>query len=346
VTPKQPFDDEPTLTDGKVIDGEIVDGEVIEDLDTQVIQGDDLTARLREMSLGIDEPPAELGEERTATLHALAAAAGNPPVDLGDSVVAQAGRARRRRYVITATAAVLALALSGTAVAARNWGDDSTDRLVSAAPQSAEPSTGADGTPSVLPSGATSSRSAAPTPLAGTDTAVDAVAGVGPLPDQAGNGSGAGSGSGSGAGAGSGSGSGGTPSTPPSPRPTQGPPAAPLQVQLSPAGTVTTRVGQKVVFVMTWNDGDGRLRGTSADWGDATPGTGGAAEERCSQVPLAGSGEEKLSHTWNNPGRYTVLLTLSTVNCQGVVEEREFQVTVNVLTQNGQAASATPSSGA
>jgi hypothetical protein len=63
-------------------------------------------------------------------------------------------------------------------------------------------------------------------------------------------------------------------------------------------------------------------------------------------VPLAGSGEETLSHTWDRAGRYDVLLTLSTVNCKGVVEDREFQVTVNVLTQNGQSASATPSSGA
>jgi hypothetical protein len=322
VTPQQPFDERPTLTDGKIIDGEIVDGEVIEDLDTQVIHldtddvGEDATAGLRTFSMEIDDPPTELGEERAATLHALAAAAGEPPADLRGEAMAEAHRVRRRRYVVTAVTVLALLGLSGTALAT-GWGSDKTDRLVTASPGTGDPA------PAVLPTEVTSTPRASLVP--GADTAVDAVAGA---PGATATPGGTAPGSGAGAPA---TGGGVKPVPTPTPGKTQGPPPAPLSVTLASEDPVTAEVGQTVEFTVTWDDGDGRRAGANVDWADGSDPGSSAEINRCSQVPSPRSGAEHFSHKWAEAKTYTVTFSVSTHNCSTyALETRSVTVTVVV----------------
>jgi PKD repeat protein len=65
---------------------------------------------------------------------------------------------------------------------------------------------------------------------------------------------------------------------------------------------------------MYWTDADGRLLGTSADFGDEEGGNGDAAIER--PCKPSGSGVTALDHTWKKPGTYNVKLELMTYNCR------------------------------
>jgi hypothetical protein len=286
-------DDDPTIADGKVIDGEVIDSSIVDTPTTD----DELTARLRALSMEIDDSPAELGEQTTATLHALAAEAGDPPADLHHTVLVGAQRARRRRYAVTGLTALAVLAISGTVVASVSRASDGTDRLTAAAPHSAMPLPTTDSViappadaPSLTPSG-----SASPSVVA-------SASGLPGLPGVAPAGPGAPAAP-------------GRPAPAPSGTKTQGPPAAPLKVTVITVPTSATK-GDVVSFRMYWDDGDGRFGGTSAEWNDGSPGeSGGSAviERGCKSGP--GKGVTELQHKFDTVGSFEVVLRLSTYNC-------------------------------
>lgn len=292
-------DDEPTFTGGRVIEGELVE---------PPLPGDELTERLEALSREIDEqPPPEQGAEISASLHALAGEAGSPPVGLEHAVIAGARRARRRRLAVTGIAALAVLTFSATAVTARSWGSDETDRLVATAPTAdASPTTDPIlAPPLVLPSsrvtpGAGPSASGSP-----SGSPVQGVPGAPPV---------------SGAPV---TGPAGPPGAP-APRPPASPgtttkpapPPAPLSVIVY-VDDETPDVGQTVTFTFRWSDGDGRFGGTTAEWGDGQTGPGGdAAIDRCTQVPSPGSGTTSLSHVFDKAGTYKPKLSLSTYDCK------------------------------
>jgi hypothetical protein len=319
-------DDDPTITDGRVIEGELVE---------PPLPGDELTERLEALSREIDDQqPAELGPQLTTTLRSLAAEAGIPSVDLEHNVRAGARRARRRRLAVTGITALAVLTFSATAVTARSWGSDETDRLVAAAPPTSEASPTSEpilAPPLVLPS-ARVTPSATPSPAVSGVT-VSRAPGSASAPPA------------------------GSPAGAPAPAPAKPgkttkprPPAAPLTVAVQP-GDTTAQAGREVTFVFRWSDGDGRFGGTSADWGDASPGSGGdAVVERCNQVPSPRSGTTSLSHVFDRPGTYTVTLRLSTYVCNTYApEERTLTRTVTVTAPPEQtpppSPSVTPSAG-
>jgi hypothetical protein len=288
-------DDDPTIANGKVIDGEVIDSSIV---DTPTVD-DELTARLRALSMEIDDSPAELGEQTTATLHALAAEAGDPPPDLHHAVLVGAQRARRRRYAVTGLTALAVLAISGTVVASvSRASDQGTDRLTAAAPHSAMPLPTTDSViappadaPSLTPSGSASPSAVASASASGVP-GVPGLAPVGP----------------------------GAPAAPgrPAPAPSgtkTGRPPAPLRVTVVTVPTSATK-GDVVSFRMYWDDGDGRFGGTSADWNDGSTGEGGGSaviERGCKSGP--GKGVTELQHKFDTVGSFDVVLRLSTYNC-------------------------------
>ena len=286
----RPDDDDPTIADGKVIDGEVIDSSIV---DTPTAD-DELTARLRALSMEIDDSPAELGEQTTATLHALAAEAGDPPADLHHAVLAGARRTRRRRYAVTGMTALAVLAISGTVVASvSRASDQGTDRLTAAAPVSPMP----------LPTTDSVIAPPADAPSLTPSASVSASAGHGAVPGAVPARPGAPAGPGR-----------------PAPAPTttkpQAPPPAPLKVTVITSNTSPT-VGQPVTFRLYWEDGDGRFAGTSADWDEQSdqPGGGSAAIERgCKPAP--GNGVTELQHTFTTAGHHQVKLELLTYDCR------------------------------
>jgi hypothetical protein len=288
----RPDDDDPTIADGKVLDGKVIDGEVIDSAIVDApLSDDELTARLRALSMEIDDSPAELGEQTTATLHALAAEAGDPPADLHEAVLVGAQRMRRRRYAVTGMTALAVLAISGTVVASvSRASDQGTDRLVAAAPHSASPLPTTD---SVIAPPALAPSTLAPTPSASVSGAVSV------RPTQ-------------------------------SSSETQRPRSAPLVVSVSPGRSVVTE-GKTVTFTVRWKDGDGRFAGSTAVFEGASTGGGAAAIERCHEVPSPRSGSVSFRHKWNDAGTHKATFTVSTYDCAtSTLEQRTVTATVTV----------------
>jgi hypothetical protein len=299
---KQPHDDDPTFTDGKVIDGEVIDGTIVDGdvVDGQLVD-DDLTERLAALSLELDEHPAQLDERMTATLHGIASEAGEPSPELAEAALADAGRLRRRRYAVTAVAALAALGLSGTAVAASSWGSDQqADRLVASAPVQASPSA-SDPSPEVLPAEAV-----APSPVASPSASASAAPEAAPAPAPARPGGAA------------------APERPAA--------AAPLAVRFVSASNNAPVDGDTVTYRVSWSDGDGRFFGTEATWGSNGSATSGGAVDRCSEVPSKRAGTATFRHTWSKPGPHRVRLTVLTYDCAsgGDLEKKSAVVTVVV----------------
>ncbi|MDQ1675699.1 MAG: hypothetical protein QOC93_843 [Actinomycetota bacterium] len=298
-------DDDPTIADGLVIDGEVIDSTIVDAPSAD----DEMTARLHALSMEIDDSPAELGEQTTATLHALAAEAGDPPADLHDVVLAGAQRTRRRRYAMTGMTALAVLAISGTVVAqVGRASDQGTDRLVAAAPRSPAPLPTTDSI--TAPPAATPSRVRPASPAASASIA--GIPGIVPAPAR--------------------------PAPAPGTTKPQGPPPAPLSVTIR-VSDMSPRVGDDVTFTFEWHDADGRLLGTSADWGNASGGSGDAAMER--PCKATGSGTTALTHHWDKAGTYQVTLDLSTYDCTRFGTET-ISRTVTIVVSDAPSPSPTP----
>jgi hypothetical protein len=320
----QPHDDDPRLTDDTVIDGEVIDGEIVEDelaghhrahadvVDADVTDdrfaGDPLddrvTARLAALSAEIDGHPAVLGAPISAVLHSIADEAGSPPAEVLEAAVAEGGRLRRRRYAVTAVAALAVLGLSGTAVAATGWDDGGkTDRLVTAGPAASPAAQSPEPVPSILAETTTPARPApsATVPGAPRGSAPAVVPARPAAPAR--------------------------PAGPAAPAPA----AAALSVRYVGADDTSPKVGDTVTYTVSWADGDGRFYATEAVWGNDGSSASGGVMQRCSEVPSKRSGQKRLAHRWTKSGPQRVQLTVDTYDCTTyTLEKKSVWVTVNV----------------
>ena len=115
-----------------------------------------------------------------------------------------------------------------------------------------------------------------------------------------------------------------------------GVPGAPDPLVVRADGPATATAGEPVAFSVTYSDGSGVFSGTSEDWGDGV-GTSSLREGQCSAAdpaPDALSDTYGLTHTWTEPGTYTVTVGVHTYSCRGTtaVQDQATQtLTVQVL---------------
>jgi hypothetical protein len=94
--------------------------------------------------------------------------------------------------------------------------------------------------------------------------------------------------------------------------------------------------GQEASITVRWTDGAGIFSGTSEEWGDGI-GTSSLSQDRCEPGALAAEaagGPYTVTHTWSEPGTYTVVLGVATYVCDNgsaVQEQVTEPVTVEVL---------------
>lgn len=111
--------------------------------------------------------------------------------------------------------------------------------------------------------------------------------------------------------------------TPPAQSPAQGP-VVPAPLTVAAEGPETVVAGQPARFVVTWADGSGEFVGSTEDWGDI--GVSSVREGRCdpsAPAEPAASGEYAVSHTWSEPGTYSVVLGVTTTTCTAGASVRE-----------------------
>lgn len=108
-----------------------------------------------------------------------------------------------------------------------------------------------------------------------------------------------------------------------------GPAPLGLEVQV-PADLVA---GQAARLVVRWSDGSGIFSGGSEDWGDGVA-TSSVKLGRCEPTagaPPAAAGSYRATHTWSEPGTYTVVIGVSTYSCEGgTIAQEEASKTLRV----------------
>jgi len=113
-------------------------------------------------------------------------------------------------------------------------------------------------------------------------------------------------------------------------------PAAPEPLVVRAEGPASATAGEPVEFSVTYSDGSGTFSGTSEDWGDGV-GTSSLREGQCTAAdaaPDALSDTYRLTHTFNEPGTYTVTLGVHSYACKGTtaVQDQATQtLTLQVL---------------
>lgn len=97
-----------------------------------------------------------------------------------------------------------------------------------------------------------------------------------------------------------------------------------LEVEVSAPAEVTA--GVAATFTITWRDGDGIFSGTTEEWGDGV-GVSSEQQARCDvtgpRADRPGRGSIEVPHVFAKPGRYTVVLGVTTYTCQGAAATTE-----------------------
>jgi len=108
----------------------------------------------------------------------------------------------------------------------------------------------------------------------------------------------------------------------------------PLVVRVDGPGSAT--VGQPVELSVTYSDGSGIFSGTSEEWGDGI-GASSIREGQCTAAapaPDALADTYGLTHTWTEPGTYTVAVGVTSYSCRegaAVQEKATETLTVKVF---------------
>lgn len=113
-------------------------------------------------------------------------------------------------------------------------------------------------------------------------------------------------------------------------------PAPPAALAVTVVAPASATVGEPVDFTVTYTDGSGIFAGTVEEWGDGV-GTSSLREGACSAAgdaagPLTDT--YQVSHTWTEPGTYTLVLGVHSYTCRGssaVEETAKKSVTLQVL---------------
>lgn len=115
-----------------------------------------------------------------------------------------------------------------------------------------------------------------------------------------------------------------------------GKPAAVQELGLTVSAPETAVAGQAASFTVAWTDGTGVFSGTTEEWGDGV-GASSLSQAGCPQAASseqAGGGTYDVSHTFTEPGTYSVVLGVSTYTCQAgaaVTEDASRTLQVEVL---------------
>lgn len=118
------------------------------------------------------------------------------------------------------------------------------------------------------------------------------------------------------------------------------PPAGPAVRVAGPAALgmtvdVPQRVtaGEAATLTVGWTDGEGTFSGTTEEWGDGV-GTSSLGLARCDEATTAADssgGTYELTHTWSEPGTYTVVIGVATYTCDaGTPSEEQVSRTLTV----------------
>ena len=123
----------------------------------------------------------------------------------------------------------------------------------------------------------------------------------------------------------------------PRPRPTGRLPTGRRSSRRSPCRSTPPRrsqAGQPAELVVHYQDGKGTFSGSTEDWGDGV-GTSSLAQGRCTAAgPPADptNGSYRATHTWAEPGSYTVSIGVSSYTCvDGAAVEEQASTTVTVV---------------
>jgi hypothetical protein len=110
-------------------------------------------------------------------------------------------------------------------------------------------------------------------------------------------------------------------------------PAGPAPLTLAVDVPAVVQAGTAVQLTVSYEDGDGIFSGSTEDWGDGV-GTSSLAQGRCAAAGTAAapaSGSYVATHTWSEPGSYTVTVGVSSYTCvDGAPVEEQATTTVRV----------------
>jgi hypothetical protein len=117
------------------------------------------------------------------------------------------------------------------------------------------------------------------------------------------------------------------------PAPAAAGPVVPDPLGLDVSAPTDVVAGQPATLVVRYADGAGTFSGSTEEWGDDV-GTSSLAEGRCPTTAADGpvSGTYEATHTWSEPGSYTVKVAVSSYTCDtGTPVEEQASTTVTVV---------------